>query len=476
MRALGHERYQVVGHDIGMWIAYALASDQPQAVRQLAVTEAVIPGLAPEPGIFAAPADNIFLWHFMFNQVADLPEALISGRERAYLEFMFDRWSYRRDAVAADTYIAAYSRPGALRAGFAWYRAIPEPSARTRNVRSAGWRCRCWPSAPSTPPPMRRCSPCSHMPMTCAAASCRAAAISSWKKRRRHSLHSCCRSCRRHTMQLEPALQQFVDAVASQPLPDDLRELRAISESALPQLQGAPQPVAHVIEHAVIARDGHALEVRLYTPEGLPDGPAPALLFAHGGGWFQCSLGVYDGPCRALANASGCVIVAVGYRLAPEHPFPLPLHDVADAWSWLLANAVSLGLDPQRLAIGGDSAGGNLAAACCLRLRDLGLPQPRHQLLLYPALDAGMGSDSYREYASGYYLSAELMQRCWQAYLGDLHPPLALASPAHATDLHGLRRPPCSAASTTRCGMRPNSTHGGCRRQVSTARSSGCPG
>ncbi|MEX5403861.1 alpha/beta hydrolase [Stenotrophomonas sp. WED208] len=126
MLALGHDRYQVVGHDIGMWIAYALASDQPQAVRQLAVTEAVIPGLAPEPGIFAAPADNIFLWHFMFNQVADLPEALISGRERAYLEFMFDRWSYRRDAVAADTYIAAYSRPGALRAGFAWYRAIPE--------------------------------------------------------------------------------------------------------------------------------------------------------------------------------------------------------------------------------------------------------------------------------------------------------------------------------------------------------------
>jgi len=167
-------------------------------------------------------------------------------------------------------------------------------------------------------------------------------------------------------MQLEPALQQFVDAVASQPLPDDLRELRAISESALPQLQGAPQPVAHVIEHAVIARDGHALEVRLYTPEGLPDGPAPALLFAHGGGWFQCSLAVYDGPCRALANAGGCVIVAVGYRLAPEHPFPVPLHDVADAWQWLQDNAERLGLDPQRLAIGGDSAGGNLAAACCL--------------------------------------------------------------------------------------------------------------
>ena len=164
-------------------------------------------------------------------------------------------------------------------------------------------------------------------------------------------------------MLLEPALQQFVDAVAAHALPEDLRELRAISESALPQLQGAPQPVAHVIEHTVIARDGHALELRFYTPEGLPDGPVPALLFAHGGGWFQCSLAVYDGPCRALANASGCVIVAVGYRLAPEHPFPVPLHDVADAWRWLQDNAERLGLDPRRLAIGGDSAGGNLAAA-----------------------------------------------------------------------------------------------------------------
>lgn len=241
-------------------------------------------------------------------------------------------------------------------------------------------------------------------------------------------------------MLLEPALQEFVDAVAAHALPEDLRELRAISESALPQLQGAPQPVAHVIEHTVIARDGHALELRFYTPEGLPDGPVPALLFAHGGGWFQCSLAVYDGPCRALANASGCFVVAVGYRLAPEHSFPVPLHDVADAWQWLQINAAGLGLDLQRLAIGGDSAGGNLAAACCLLLRVLGLPQPRHQLLLYPALDAGMGSDSYREYASGYYLSAELMQRCWQAYLGgmDLDPPPALASPAHASNLQGL--------------------------------------
>lgn len=132
MLALGHARYQVAGHDVGMWVAYALASDQPQAVQSLALTEAVIPGLAPEPSIFAPPEQNIFLWHFMFNQLADLPEALIAGRERAYLEFMFNRWSLRRDRVAVDVYVEAYSAPGGLRGGFAYYRAIPETMRQNR--------------------------------------------------------------------------------------------------------------------------------------------------------------------------------------------------------------------------------------------------------------------------------------------------------------------------------------------------------
>ncbi|AJG23008.1 alpha/beta fold hydrolase [Cupriavidus basilensis] len=132
MAALGHDRYQVVGHDVGMWVAYALACDHPGAVTRLALTEAVIPGLAPAPGIFAPPAENKFLWHFMFNQVADLPETLIAGREAAYLNFMFDQWSHRRDRVAVDTYIAAYSAPGGLRGGFAYYRAIPETVRQNR--------------------------------------------------------------------------------------------------------------------------------------------------------------------------------------------------------------------------------------------------------------------------------------------------------------------------------------------------------
>lgn len=126
MRQLGHAHYDVVGHDIGMWVAYALASDYPGAVAKLAVTEAVIPGLAAAPPIFVAPSDNLFLWHFMFNQVLDLPEFLIAGKEREYIRFMFDKWSHRRERVAVEVYAEAYASPGALRAGFAYYRAIPE--------------------------------------------------------------------------------------------------------------------------------------------------------------------------------------------------------------------------------------------------------------------------------------------------------------------------------------------------------------
>lgn len=135
MVQLGHPRYCVAGHDIGMWIGYAMASDFPQAVERLVLTEAVIPGLAPPPPIFVAPEENIFLWHFMFNQLADLPENLTQGRESQYLSYIFNRWSHRRDRVAVDVYITAYSAPGGLRAGFDFYRAIPE-TIRQNQLRS----------------------------------------------------------------------------------------------------------------------------------------------------------------------------------------------------------------------------------------------------------------------------------------------------------------------------------------------------
>ncbi|OAT35196.1 alpha/beta fold hydrolase [Proteus myxofaciens] len=126
MKQLGYTKYSVVGHDIGMWVGYALASDYPTVIKKIALAEAVIPGLASAPTIFVKPEENIFLWHFMFNQVPDLPEMLTAGKESEYLNFIFDHWSYRRDSVAAQTYIDAYTSPGGLRAGFAYYRAIPQ--------------------------------------------------------------------------------------------------------------------------------------------------------------------------------------------------------------------------------------------------------------------------------------------------------------------------------------------------------------
>lgn len=218
-----------------------------------------------------------------------------------------------------------------------------------------------------------------------------------------------------------------------------LQQLRAISENALPATHGPLEAVADTRDVQVRCADGHALAVRVYWPLGHRRGqPRPGLVFAHGGGWFQGSLAVYDNPCRALANASGCVVVSVDYRLAPEHRFPVPLEDVYQALCWAGAEAAALDIDPAQLMVGGDSAGGNLAAAAALLARERGGPRLHHQLLLYPALDTRTDSDTHRRYGEGHFLTTALMQRCWDAYLGpaghlDVH-----AVPALATGLQGL--------------------------------------
>lgn len=243
-------------------------------------------------------------------------------------------------------------------------------------------------------------------------------------------------------MSLDPDIARFL---ATLPPPEavagwTLQEIRAISEDALPPLQGPREEVAEVRTFQVTGSDGHTLAVRAYWPLGHTRGQArPGLLFAHGGGWFQCSLTVYDRPCRALANATGCVVLAVDYRLAPEHRFPIPLDDVYTALCWSHAEAATLDIDPARLMVGGDSAGGNLAAAVALLARERGGPPIHHQLLLYPALDTAIDTDSHRQFGEGYYLSTALMQRCWDAYLGEEAANAdGLAVPARAHDLRGL--------------------------------------
>jgi acetyl esterase len=196
-------------------------------------------------------------------------------------------------------------------------------------------------------------------------------------------------------------------------------------------------PVASA-EDRVIPGPLGDIPVRVYTPAGT--GPFPVLVFFHGGGFVVCNLDTHDPICRALCAGAGCVVVSVDYRLAPEHKFPMPLEDCVAAMRWVAANAAGLKGDPRRLAVGGDSAGGNLAAVTALRARDEGGPSLRGQLLLYPVTDHyDPGTPSYVENGKDYGLTREDMIWFWDHYLGDkAEAGNPHASPLRAPDLRGL--------------------------------------
>jgi acetyl esterase len=190
------------------------------------------------------------------------------------------------------------------------------------------------------------------------------------------------------------------------------RQLHAASAAAL---GGEPVPVAAVGDRAIPGPAG-PLRVRVYRPHGEP--PFPIVVWFHGGGWVVGTLDTYDTVCRALAAATPAVLVAVGYRLAPEHRFPAAVEDCYAATLWASRNAAELGGAQHRLAVAGDSAGGNLAAVVALGARDRGGPAIGFQLLIYPVTDAAMDTASYRENADGYYLTAAGMRWYWDHYLG----------------------------------------------------------
>jgi acetyl esterase len=177
--------------------------------------------------------------------------------------------------------------------------------------------------------------------------------------------------------------------------------------------------------------------VRIYWPEGRS--PAPLVVFFHGGGFVLCSLDTHDELCRALCRESGAVLVSVDYRLAPEAPYPAAADDCYAALAWAVSHAAELGADPTRVAVAGDSAGGNLAAATALRARDLGGPALRHQCLIYPVTDCRFDTPSYIENAEGYFLTAETMRWFWSHYLQDMgRAAEPYASPLRAPSLAGL--------------------------------------
>ncbi|MFT4626041.1 MAG: acetyl esterase [Myxococcota bacterium] len=180
---------------------------------------------------------------------------------------------------------------------------------------------------------------------------------------------------------------------------------------------------------------GSPLQSRIYRPRRAPH-PTPALLFFHGGGFVIGDLDTHDAPCRQLCEASGCAVVSVAYRLAPEHRFPAAYDDAMATWAWFVGAAAGLGLDPRRLAVGGDSAGGNLSAGVAIAARDLGLPPPRLQLLIYPGTELRRATRSHRLFDGGYMLTAPMIDWFLEQYAPDPDDPRA--SPLLAPDLSGL--------------------------------------
>jgi acetyl esterase len=177
--------------------------------------------------------------------------------------------------------------------------------------------------------------------------------------------------------------------------------------------------------------------VRVYTPS--TTGPYPVLIWIHGGGWVTGDLDMADGTARQLCAGAGCLVVSVGYALSPEAKFPTALRQCYEALQCVKENAATFGADGTRIAVGGDSAGGNLAAAVCLMARDEGGPPIDFQLLIYPVTEADFETESYVQNATGFMLTREAMQWYWDHYLtGPEDATDPYAAPLRASDLSGL--------------------------------------
>jgi len=216
-------------------------------------------------------------------------------------------------------------------------------------------------------------------------------------------------------------------------------EARRAYDEGFPELQGERETVASLADRT-IAGPGGPLRLRIYRGQGAPLSRAPALLYLHGGGWVIGNLDSHDEICRWFANMAGCVVISADYRLAPEHKFPAAIEDCQASLSFLRTCADDLGIDAQRIAVAGDSAGGNLATVLCLLSLHEKNP-PTAQLLFYPNTEASQTADSYRRFAEGFGLTASTMAWFRDHYIRD------------ATDIRDWRVSPLKAVSLT--GMPP---------------------
>jgi len=241
-------------------------------------------------------------------------------------------------------------------------------------------------------------------------------------------------------MPLDPQAKAFLDQLAAmggaplraQPIP----EARMLM-TALAGMSGTPDIPLAQVENRTIPGPGGAIPVRVYTPAGT--GPHPLLLYFHGGGWVLGNLDTHDGVCRQLAHGATCTVMSVDYRLAPEHKYPAGPDDCYAALVWAAQHGGEIGIDPARIAIGGDSAGGNLTCVTALQARDKGGPKLCFQLPIYPVTNNTLDTPSYVENATGYLLETADMDWFWGHYLSSkTQGEEPYASPLRAKSMSGL--------------------------------------
>jgi acetyl esterase len=256
-------------------------------------------------------------------------------------------------------------------------------------------------------------------------------------------------------MTIDPQVRKVLDKLkefgAKPPRMTSLDEARKGLDAFMEYVRatGGVEEVSRIEDRKIPGPAGD-IPVRIYVPYQTPIG---AIVYFHGGGWVIGGIFSHDNVCRSFANAAGCIVIAVDYRLAPENKFPAAPEDCYAATVWAADNAEMLGYPAGKLAVGGDSAGGNLATVMCLMARDRGGPKIAYQLLIYPATDSAMNTRSYKEFwGDGYFLSGADMEWFWNNYLAQF------ARSAAGTGNYSRARP----AARRRRGLCDQAHRGGC--------------
>ncbi len=242
-------------------------------------------------------------------------------------------------------------------------------------------------------------------------------------------------------MPLDPqaeALLRSMKEAGAKPFETMMPAEARVAARAFKDLGGPPEDVSS-LDHRFIPGPTADLPVRIYRPAGARDEQLPGLVYFHGSGWVILNIEICDAFSRALANRTGCIVAAVNYQKAPEHKFPIPLDDCYAATRWVFDNAGELRIDPTRIGVIGDSAGGNLAAAVSLRARDENGPKLAYQVLVYPAVQYGWDTPSSLANAEGFLLQRAGMEYFWKHYVrGPEDGKNPYCSPLAAADHSGL--------------------------------------